>query len=221
MSSPIYYTRTCPHCQATVSYKSKNHLTRALRKNQRCRSCLPCEPRPEHPCQQCGDPTKNPKYCSSSCAAKVTGHTSPKRKLEGICIDCGDSISNSNIRCLPCHGKRQTLDPGELTLEEYYNRPHIIGKHPSWRYNYIRRLARSWSRQREKKCQNCGYSRHVECAHVRAIASFPNDTKIKEVNAASNILILCRNCHWEFDHGMLVALAGLEPATLRVETVRS
>jgi len=55
-----------------------------------------------------------------------------------------------------------------------------------------------------EQCENCGYDRHVDVAHVRAVSDFPKDAKLIEVNAQSNLLYLCPNCHREFDNGGIV-----------------
>ena len=108
-------------------------------------------------------------------------------------------------------------------LSEYHNNASLKGKHPSWKNAHIRSLARYWNKELAQfPCQHCGYSKHVEFAHIKGIATFPETTTIGEVNDPSNILILCRNCHWEFDHKILLAndiqpritLPGLEPGTL-------
>jgi hypothetical protein len=43
----------------------------------------------------------------------------------------------------------------------------------------------------------------VGIPHIKAISSFPLTAKLKEINAATNVLGLCPNCHWEYDHGLL------------------
>jgi 5-methylcytosine-specific restriction endonuclease McrA len=52
-------------------------------------------------------------------------------------------------------------------------------------------------------CAVCSYSRHVEIAHIIAAKSFDPNTKLSVVNAETNLAALCRNCHWEFDNGLL------------------
>lgn len=52
-------------------------------------------------------------------------------------------------------------------------------------------------------CRNCGYDKHVEICHIRAINTFPDDTPISVVNDLANLVALCPNCHWELDHGLL------------------
>lgn len=53
------------------------------------------------------------------------------------------------------------------------------------------------------KCAVCGYSNHVEIAHIKAVSEFDGDAEIKEINSVDNLIGLCPNHHWEFDHGML------------------
>jgi predicted restriction endonuclease len=68
----------------------------------------------------------------------------------------------------------------------------------------VRELNRQWNKRLcSFPCQNCGYDKHVELAHLQAISEFPLETAVREVNHPDNVLVLCRNCHWEFDSGML------------------
>ncbi|MCK4825296.1 HNH endonuclease [bacterium] len=55
------------------------------------------------------------------------------------------------------------------------------------------------------RCQLCHYDKHVELCHIIPINSFTsNDSAtMREISSESNILILCRNHHWEFDNGVL------------------
>jgi predicted restriction endonuclease len=62
--------------------------------------------------------------------------------------------------------------------------------------------------RRERKCEFCGYPRHVECCHIREIADFPNEATLGEVNAVDNLVLLCPNHHWELDHGFLARIDG-------------
>ena len=75
------------------------------------------------------------------------------------------------------------------------------GTHRSWWFSEVRGLCRKMNEHRPKVCQVCGYSLHVECAHVKAISEFPMETTLGEINAEENVAILCRNHHWELDHG--------------------
>jgi len=53
------------------------------------------------------------------------------------------------------------------------------------------------------ECVRCGYDKHIEVCHRRSLASFPDDTPISVVNSLDNLVGLCPNHHWEFDHGLL------------------
>ncbi len=151
-------------------------------------------------CGYCDKPTSNPKYCSLSCSGRSNGRTAPRRKLEGSCADCGILIRKSLKYCGKCFGEKSRINN---TLGDYINRPGNKGKHPSWRFGEVRAFARTVNRKRPKSCQHCGYSTHIEYAHIKPLSSFPLTAKLSEVNGPENILILCRNHHWEFDHGLL------------------
>ena len=53
------------------------------------------------------------------------------------------------------------------------------------------------------ECSVCGYSTHVEACHIRPVSDFPQDATVGEINDRSNLMYLCPNHHWEFDHGMI------------------
>jgi 5-methylcytosine-specific restriction endonuclease McrA len=75
--------------------------------------------------------------------------------------------------------------------------------HPSSKGVLVRNRARKKYGTDESSCQNCGYSNHVEVCHIKPIHSFDLSTLIDDINSPDNILVLCPNCHWEFDHGRL------------------
>lgn len=68
------------------------------------------------------------------------------------------------------------------------------------RYSKIRGQARCVAKKREQKCTKCGYDKHVETCHIKAINSFPMDTPISIINSEENLILLCPNCHWEKDN---------------------
>jgi len=61
----------------------------------------------------------------------------------------------------------------------------------------------SWTHGLLKQCAICNYSMHVDACHRKAINSFPDDALIQEINNTTNLIGLCKNHHWEFDHGFL------------------
>lgn len=52
-------------------------------------------------------------------------------------------------------------------------------------------------------CSICGYSHHIEVAHIKAVADFDDNTPVSEINSIENLIALCPNHHWEYDNGIL------------------
>lgn len=87
----------------------------------------------------------------------------------------------------------------DITLEEAIYRTH----HRSSAFALIRTRARAEAKKLGMSCcEKCGYSKHVEIAHKRAISTFDSSTLISHINARENLMALCPNCHWEYDHGL-------------------
>ncbi len=89
------------------------------------------------------------------------------------------------------------------TIKELRESESIIDKHQSWKHSNVRNLCRKWNKNLIKICQNCEYNVHIEFCHIRPISDFPDTATLGEINNYKNILILCRNCHWEFDNGLI------------------
>jgi len=151
---------------------------------------------------ECINLTVNPRFCSKSCAAKTTNKESPKRKLTRLCTKCNSVIRNSKSTLCEDHfQKHKVRFRQDLTIGEYRNKLSVKGKHPSWFNSHARHFARSWLKHlRELPCAKCGYELHVELAHVKSVSSYPDETKLAEVNKEENVIQLCPNCHWEFDN---------------------
>ena len=54
-----------------------------------------------------------------------------------------------------------------------------------------------------KKCAICGYDKHVEIAHIKAVSDFEDSAIIAEINSIDNLIALCPNHHWEYDNGII------------------
>lgn len=147
-------------------------------------------------------------FCSSSCAAKFNNkglqRNPPKERM---CSKCNDSFFRSNDEksnlCKKCQNNKNTLK--NLTLKECKDKLSIKGKHVSWTTTYVRQHNSSYNKSLKKlPCQKCGYSKHVELAHIKPVSSFQDTAFLEEINSSDNILVLCPNCHWEFDSGILL-----------------
>lgn len=188
-------------------------------------------------CLECAEPltTKNAKkFCSLSCAAQYNNKVYKKRaKLDRICTKCGCTYQivgsrSSRKTCQDCATSLTSLK----TIGDYRAKCSVSGKHPSWLHSHIRGLNRARNRNLcYLPCQRCGYDLHVELCHIHPVSEFPDTALVCDVNSQSNLFVLCRNCHWEFDNGKLLAAnipcrkmepkAGLEPTTTPVETESS
>jgi hypothetical protein len=149
-------------------------------------------------CVQCGRPTANPKFCSRSCSASANNRSKPKRlRRPFTCQVCG---SEAGYRRKYCEAHRPRLTPSlETTLRDIQQRARFQAN------ARIRQMARRVYRASglPLACIICGYSAHVEICHKRSIAEFPDHALVSEVNARENLVCLCPNHHWEFDHGLL------------------
>jgi 5-methylcytosine-specific restriction endonuclease McrA len=150
-------------------------------------------------CFYCGIETANPKFCSSSCAAKYNNRAFPKRERQRFyCKSCGAETSYRRIYCKNCDPtKPKNFDVA--TIAEVRQRARYQAN--AW----IRKLARRVysTSNRPQCCSVCGYSKHFEVCHVRPIQDFPETTPMSIVNNLENLVALCPNCHWELDHGLL------------------
>lgn len=148
-------------------------------------------------CLNCSTETGNPKFCCRSCSTAYNNRANPKRKPENSCKTCGAAINSTRTYC-PEH----TRDYGSTTKGELYGDGNV-----NWGGNgaYIRGHARRTYRSsgRPKQCFVCGYSLHYDVAHIKDINSYPMTATLNEINNIDNLVALCKNHHWEFDHGHL------------------
>ena len=110
---------------------------------------------------------------------------------------------NKGMKC--SLAKRGSVDHATATIGEYREKLNSRGRHKSWVHAEIRSMARIQHRSvRKIGCMKCGYSKHVEVCHVVQLSEWPDETPIAVINSNENIVILCPNCHWEFDHNFLL-----------------
>lgn len=148
-------------------------------------------------CVHCNKETNNPKYCSRSCSATHTNTSHPKRKPTGKCKTCAKVIHKGkrfcSKECKPIH-------ISDIKLQDIIYTNH----HKSSAFALVRSHARQTAKKLGfNKCSKCGYDKHFEVCHIKAIASFPLDTLISVINNPNNLVPLCPNCHWEHDHNLM------------------
>lgn len=165
--------------------------------------------------------------CSSGCSARLAAAANTKTgryaKQNLICALCGGPKTVLAARCVVCRRRDELGLQAGMTVGEARKLFSLSAFHAKVR-GYARGIY-----QGPLACAACGYSLHVDIAHVRPVSDFPAEATIAEVNAASNLIALDKRCHWEFDHGYLqyggtqwvstltlVAGSGLEPLTSRL-----
>lgn len=150
-------------------------------------------------CKHCDRATTNPTFCSLSCAASFNNRKFPKKKTAKpkSCKHCRVQIFGRRTTCDDCNPS--CVDWSRLTLSELKVRAKY--QHSA----RVRQVARNIYRQsdRPKHCVICGYDKHYEVCHIKPIQEFSDITSIATINDLNNLVALCPNHHWEFDHGLL------------------
>lgn len=177
-------------------------------------------------CAHCGQPIPLPpcgnftsarrkKYCNIKCATASTGKM-PRRRRGPLpkCKICRRTDTGPLIR-RRCYECREHL-LRKLDVTGLRTKGDLFANRKNWQSarSTIQRRARETYRTSGLPmiCRACGYNRHVEIAHQRAVSEFSDTSTINEINAIDNLMALCPNHHWEQEHGLLVvAVAGFEP----------
>jgi len=153
---------------------------------------------------------KKKKFCNHSCASIYNNTLFPKRnKKDCYCKECNSLINNKKrekgkgylIRtvCDECLSKRKFFH--NYTKKQVYESNKI----PHYGKTSITKDARITYKESDKpkKCIYCGYDKHYEVCHIKAISDFEDDDLVSTINSIDNLIALCPNHHWEFDKGIL------------------
>jgi hypothetical protein len=154
--------------------------------------------RPIIKCPVCGKETKNPKYCSRSCSAKINGSLYPKRPMRK-CLRCQNPTQSKTHYCQKCLTLNKIEIYGEKTIKEFTS-TYARHKYQNIRH-HAHRIVKFYNIKKE--CPFCDYKNHAQLCHIKDIGKFDKNTKLKIVNALSNLIYLCPNHHWDLDHGYL------------------
>lgn len=149
--------------------------------------------------------TRKRKFCNSSCFAKHNNATRiriKKPKPKTYC-ECGQETPNPTC-CDACIAKKKLK--GRLPFEDR-SKGELFSSRKNWqssRSSIVHKALKKYEKSGlPMTCKECGYSKHVEIAHRKAVASFPDSALFKEINHLDNLVPLCRNHHWEQENGLL------------------
>ncbi len=148
---------------------------------------------------------KQKKFCNKSCAAKYNNTKYPKRekKIQISKIEKKQKIVSEKI----------IKNDLEKVVSKYNyvnkNKKEIFDNSKNWQSarTKIQKHARALYKisDKPKCCIKCGYDKHYQICHIKAVSDFNDDASIfGEINNIDNLIALCPNHHWEFDNGILL-----------------
>lgn len=216
--SALYHTLICPICQSKFELINGKFNRIAKYKHKQAACSLECRlklqgkirnKQTKFQCKTCGKelwrpPSNVPEsgncFCSKSCSAK---YTNPKKVKDLKCELCNESRDWRNKRCSKCRdnikNKMKNMTFGEFKI--IYKKQN---QQTAWATSRIRDFCRAWNKDLVgKPCQNCSYILHTELCHIKAIPKHSDGETLQQINSQDNLLVLCKNCHWEFDHSIL------------------
>ena len=130
--------------------------------------------------QCCSKETKNEKFCSSSCAAKVNNSNRKKHK-ENFCLSCSAKITSSKY----CNTTCQMNFQQKVMVEQ-------------WQTNGVKSVSRAIRRflinQAEQKCTLCGWNEINQYTNVVPLEVDHIDGDHTN-NHIDNLRVICPNCH--------------------------
>jgi hypothetical protein len=123
------------------------------------------------------------KFCDD-CRSKVSSEQSKERArcqygIEKDCVSIHDKKTKAEIK---------ERFPGYARFRPFFTR------HANLVYD---------SSGRKKECYICGYEKHVDVCHVKAVSDFPDTALVLEISALDNLVVLCKLHHKEFDERLI------------------
>lgn len=163
---------------------------------------------------------KRNKFCNHSCAATYNNKLHPKinstKVSSGLCLNCGNTILFKQRPNKQGYYRRKYCDLCVKYIRIKSRNDNILWectKSELFKNSLNWQSARSSIQRDARKryiqsgnilhCAICGYSIHTDIAHIKSVNSFPDDTLISVINDPKNLIALCPNHHWEFDHNIL------------------
>lgn len=96
---------------------------------------------------------------------------------------------------------KSAVDISSLTKAQLFDR------YKQWQTarSLIAKMARQSfnNSDKPKQCIICGYDKHYEVSHIKAVSDFDGSATIAEINNINNLIALCPNHHWEYDNDIL------------------
>jgi predicted restriction endonuclease len=144
------------------------------------------------------------KQCFEIIKVQENQKVSEIRKKSFCGSSCSASFNNSKREKKEKNKKEKNVRPEKFSYLEgvtkkeffekkrvYYKFRAIIRKHAQYVYE---------KHKGEKTCKICGYDKCIQVCHIKSVSSFNDEDLITDINSNNNLIGLCPNHHWEFDH---------------------
>jgi hypothetical protein len=142
-------------------------------------------------CKNCGTETKNPKFCSSSCAASFNNKGVRRHGKEtGVCIECGSKKSNYSAKfcSIDCFHSYRKNDFITKWLNGENDGCPPIG------HGLSKRIRQYLMEQQNNSCIKCGWSEVNKTTGKVPLEINHIDGDWRN-NNRDNIELICPNCH--------------------------
>jgi hypothetical protein len=141
------------------------------------------------------------KFCNKSCAASFNNFgVDRSRPSKMVCKLCGEPTQTKSKICLRCFHVKHKIS--------FKTKGELFSSRKNWQSaaSGIRKDARSiyLKNNLPQECFVCGYDKHYQVCHKTSVSDFDDTSTIEEINHPDNLVALCPNHHWEFDHGLLI-----------------
>ena len=119
-------------------------------------------------------------------------------------IKYNTSVINSRFKSIGIDLDKFKIDKDDI---ESCTKGYLFKEKKNWTYARvaIQKVAKRnyILSSKPKQCIVCGYNKHYEVAHIKAVSDFGDDVLISEIDNINNLIALCPNHHWEYDNNGL------------------
>lgn len=153
------------------------------------------------------------KCCSLVCSSSIGQRASRRNReelakfgVDGRRCGCGERKARRSKSCQLCSRKKLLIASLQETLGSLKGKAKGRARHMFQGVrNNAHRVVDILNVGSLNSCRRagCEYKVHAELAHLRDISSFPDSAILGEINDTKNLALLCRNCHWEYDNGLI------------------
>ncbi len=145
------------------------------------------------------------KYCNKIIEPKE-GQNLGEVRIKQFCNHtCSASYNNVN-RARKAKPSKPALPKVKFDRLQQKTKGEIFKIRKNWqsaRTEIRRHAVHIYSTHNTGSCINCGYSKHIEICHIKAVSEFEDSTLVTQINDVNNLIGLCPNCHWELDNNII------------------